>query len=143
MGRLPISYIERTETKEALFDSHQAFPEHSKDGNGADMDGYVKTRSKSKSISLTLPHPLKYPWAWMSSKSKPTGYRISMGLHTIYDEVRPQQCPCLRAFESWSACGIRRTRRRSDDIGRHRFYPGSAPLLGNDLRPACLTLLMG
>jgi hypothetical protein len=58
-------------------------------------------------------------------------------------EVRPRQCPCLRAFESWSACGIRRTRRRSDDAGRHGFYPGSPPLLGNDLRPACLTLLMG
>jgi hypothetical protein len=23
------------------------------------------------------------------------------------------------------------------------FYPGLAPVLGNDLRPACLTLLMG
>jgi hypothetical protein len=47
----------------------------------------------------------------------------------------------LRAFEKWRACGIRRTRRRSDDIGKHRFYPGSAPAMGNDLRPACLTLL--
>jgi hypothetical protein len=58
------------------------------------------------------------------------------------DEVQPRQCPCLRAFDSWSACGIRRTRRLSDDTGKHRFYPGSAPLLGNDLRLACLTLLL-
>jgi hypothetical protein len=26
---------------------------------------------------------------------------------------------------------------------KHGFYPGSAPVMGNDLRPACLTLLMG
>jgi hypothetical protein len=59
------------------------------------------------------------------------------------DEVQPRQCPCLRAFETWSACGIRRTRRRSDGAEKHRFYPGSAPVQGKDLRPACLTLLMG
>jgi hypothetical protein len=26
---------------------------------------------------------------------------------------------------------------------KHGFYPGSAPAMGNDLRPTCLTLLMG
>jgi hypothetical protein len=61
----------------------------------------------------------------------------------MVDEVRPRQCPCLRAFKLWCDQGIRRTRRRSDDTGKHRFYPGSAPLLGNGLRPACLTLLLG
>jgi hypothetical protein len=32
-----------------------------------------------------------------------------------FDEVLPRQCPCLWAFETWSICGIRRTRRRSDE----------------------------
>jgi hypothetical protein len=27
--------------------------------------------------------------------------------------------------------------------GKTQVYRGSAPLLGNDLRPACLTLLLG
>jgi hypothetical protein len=34
----------------------------------------------------------------------------------------------------------------STGIRQHRetqVYPGLAPLLGNDLRPACLTLLLG
>jgi hypothetical protein len=45
------------------------------------------------------------------------------------DEVQPRECPCLRAFDSWSVCGIRRTRRRSDDIGKHRFTQ-VRPLVG-------------
>jgi hypothetical protein len=49
----------------------------------------------------------------------------------------------LEAFESWCDQGIQQTRRRSDDTERHRFYLGSAPLVGKDLRPACLTLLLG
>jgi hypothetical protein len=48
----------------------------------------------------------------------------------------------LRAFETWRACGIQRTRRWSDDTWKHGFYLGSAPAMGNDLRPACMTLLM-
>jgi hypothetical protein len=59
------------------------------------------------------------------------------------DEVYPRQCPCLRAFDSWSVCGIQRTCRRSDNTRKHRFYLGSAPLMGKDLCPACLTLLLG
>jgi hypothetical protein len=42
----------------------------SKDGNGAGLDGYYKTRS----ISLTVPYPQKYPWYRCRSESKPTGY---------------------------------------------------------------------
>jgi hypothetical protein len=53
------------------------------------------------------------------------------------DEVLPLQCPCLRAFESWSEYGIRRTRWRSDNRQRHtKFYPGSRPLCGGSLHPA-------
>jgi hypothetical protein len=26
---------------------------------------------------------------------------------------------------------------------KHGFYPGSAPVMGNDLRPACLTFIDG
>jgi hypothetical protein len=37
---------------------------------------------------------------------------ISYSSSTV-DEVQPRQCTCLRAFDSWSVCGIRRTRRRS------------------------------
>jgi hypothetical protein len=25
----------------------------------------------------------------------------------VHDEVLPRQCPCLRAFDSWSVLGIR------------------------------------
>jgi hypothetical protein len=56
---------------------------------------------------------------------------------TTSDEVLPRQCPCLRAFDSWRECGIRQTRRRSDNRQRHtKFYPGSRPLDGGSLRPA-------
>jgi hypothetical protein len=51
--------------------------------------------------------------------------------------------PMLEGFRIMVRSGIRWTRRRSDDTRKHMFYPGSAPLLGNDLRPACLTLLLG
>jgi hypothetical protein len=44
------------------------------------------------------------------------------------NEVLPRQCPCLKAFNLWSVCGIRRTRQRSDDTGRHRF---------TQVRPRC------
>jgi hypothetical protein len=47
------------------------------------------------------------------------------------DEVEPRQCPCLRAFDSWSALwdpvNSTAIRRKQRDIG---FYQGSAPLVG-------------
>jgi hypothetical protein len=40
----------------------------------------------------------------------------------VSDEVYPQQCPCLRAFDLWSVCGIRRTRRlQTETEGAHEF----------------------
>jgi hypothetical protein len=44
------------------------------------------------------------------------------------DEVLPRQCPCLWAFETWSASGIRRTRRRSDESKGTQGLPRFAPL---------------
>jgi hypothetical protein len=42
-----------------------------------------------------------------------------------------------RAFDSWSVCGIWRTRRRSiNDEGHMKFYPGLRPLGGGSLHPA-------
>jgi hypothetical protein len=64
-------------------------------------------------------------------------------VHMQPDEIRPLQCPWLRGFKSWCDQGIRQTRRWSDDTKEHRFYPGSGPLAGKDLHPACLTLLLG
>jgi hypothetical protein len=100
-------------------------------------------------VDTTTTHP-HVQGPLIRARSRQLNYHLLSFLGTIpnihenmIDEVQPRQCPCLRAFKSWSACGIRRTRRRSDNTGRHRFYPGSAPLLGNDLCPACLTLLMG
>jgi hypothetical protein len=47
------------------------------------------------------------------------------------DEVLPRQCPCLRAFDSWSAlwdpANLTAIRQKQRDTG---FYPGSAPLVG-------------
>jgi hypothetical protein len=56
------------------------------------------------------------------------------------DEVYPRQCPCLRAFDLWSACGIRRTRRRSINDEGHTNLPRFGPPEGKDLHPACLIL---
>jgi hypothetical protein len=40
----------------------------------------------------------------------------------LSDEVYPRQCPCLRGFDSWRDCGIRRTQRRSiNDEGHTKF----------------------
>jgi hypothetical protein len=51
--------------------------------------------------------------------------------------------PMLKVFQDmkslWDPVNSTAIRRRK----KHGFYPGSAPRMGNDLRPACLTLLMG
>jgi hypothetical protein len=57
----------------------------------------------------------------------------------MIDEVYLQQCPCLRAFDSWSVCGIRRTRRRTNKNEGTQEFTQVQPPEGKDLRPACLT----
>jgi hypothetical protein len=66
-----------------------------------------------------------------ATRSIPSNMPNSQGTHPTFtspfDEVPPRQCPCLRAFDSWCDQGIRQTRWRSDDTGKHGFYPGSPP----------------
>jgi hypothetical protein len=51
--------------------------------------------------------------------------------------------PMLEGFRDmkslWDPANSTAIRQRK----KHGFYPGLAPTMGNDLRPACLTLLMG
>jgi hypothetical protein len=65
-----------------------------KDGNGAGLDEYCKTRSKS--ISLIVLHTRKYLWAWMSLQIQTRSISrypwISMCLYTMYTSWYPARC---------------------------------------------------
>jgi hypothetical protein len=56
------------------------------------------------------------------------------------EEVHSRQCPCLRAFDSWSVCGHWQIRRLQTEIRVHRNLPRFSPPEGKDLYPACLIL---
>jgi hypothetical protein len=56
------------------------------------------------------------------------------------DEVLTRQCPCLRAFDSWSVCGRWRIQRLQTKTRVHMNLPRFGPPEGKDLHPACLIL---
>jgi hypothetical protein len=58
----------------------------------------------------------------------------------VNDKVLTRQCPCLRAFDSWSVCGILEDSTASDrNRGTHEFTQVRPPE-GKDLHPAFLIL---
>jgi hypothetical protein len=56
------------------------------------------------------------------------------------DEVLTRQCPCLRAFDSWSICGRWRIWRLRTERECTREFTQIRPPEGKDLHPACLIL---
>jgi hypothetical protein len=71
----------------------------------ASTESFSPLSAGSSSLPLMIAAPLLAALRKMGACAAP----IFAG-----DEVLPRQCPCLRVFDSWSVCGIRRTRRRSD-----------------------------
>jgi hypothetical protein len=72
-------------------------------GRKADPRAWVERRSPRAWVERQSPR------AWVERQS-PRAW-----VERRIDEVQSRQCPCLWAFETWSASGIRRTRRRSDE----------------------------
>jgi hypothetical protein len=93
---------------------------------------FIAAKNKNKNENKNKDAPRKTHSIWSNKNIvswKMTWYfcwwrRGAMGhlqALTLVDEVQPRQCPCLRAFKTWRACGIRQTRRWSDDTENTGF----------------------
>jgi hypothetical protein len=100
------------------------------------IDELLAVADHVEGLVVTVGVPDVFRWNWGAKETyfvKSCYLAMFHGIVAITgtDEVQPRQCPCLRAFDSWSALGdpanSTAIRRKQRDTG---FYLGSAPLVG-------------